>query len=60
VCYSYASTTEVCRFAGVFGRFHTVAESVGYLYDVSPSAWMNFHKILYWGRLLKSVEKIYT
>ena len=41
VCYGYANTTEVYRFADVFEQFHTVAKSVGHLYDVSPSAWNN-------------------
>ena len=65
VCYGYLNTTEVCRFADVFGRFHTGAKSVGYLYDVAPSAWNNsaltgriFRKVLYLGRLLKSLEQI--
>ena len=41
VCYGYASTTEVFRFADVFGLFHKLAKSVGYLYDANPSAWNN-------------------
>jgi hypothetical protein len=41
VCYGYANTTAVFRFADVFGRFRTVTKSVGYLYGVSLSAWNN-------------------
>jgi hypothetical protein len=39
-CIMVTRTRQKCfALLTLFGRFHTVAKSVGYLYDVSQSAW---------------------